>query len=420
MSQGLTFPPELVEAVVEQIDADKSLQAFSLVCRGFAGTCQRRLFHTLALHIDLAPDSFFSPSLKTFKRALCLFNSSPHLVLYVRELAMTMYPSNHIERADAVGDVLDLLRGLEKFTIEGCAGFCWFQISAEIFPPLWRLIQRPSLRSFSLSKIADIPCALLHYAAVSFSQLSINFTSFDIHNQYQQFRHSPDPPFLSDDTFRQGASSVEHITILSLWEEADMDEIMLRDGMQCALRNLRRLDLRVANYGLDGTRFLRNSAFSSTLTYLGLDWWSSAPAPHTITLPFLPALQTLALRIDFNLAGAEGPSHWTQMIESALADVDVPASSPILEWLHIVICGGGLRPVGAPKTPTWPTPAPWPPFDTPHYAQSLARLREVRCRLENGAHQFSLDTFVGYMEAIFPGPREAGILSFESSGYRDI
>ncbi|KAJ7125319.1 hypothetical protein C8R44DRAFT_875131 [Mycena epipterygia] len=374
MSQALIFPPELVEVVIEQIDSQAFIEEIDtsiiLVSREFAGPCQRRLFHTLALHIDLAPDPLFSPPLKTFKRAQSVLTSSPHLAHHVRELVMHITPQSMSSERTL----------LEKFTIVGGAGFdsVWSHLPAELLPLFWRVIQRPSLHSFRLIDIIGVPRALLHYAATSFSQLSINHTSFYINDPYPHVRRSPDPPFL---TLRQGASSVEHITILllpAILEGDDMCAVMLRDDMQRALRNF--------------------------------DWWFHALAPQ-ITLPLLPAL-----RFELDLGSASGPRHWTHRIEAVLATVNVPTSSPILKWLRIVI--RGFYPESASST--WPTPIPWPPFDTPHYVQSLTRLREVQCRLENAAHQFSLDTFVGYMEAIFPGPREAGMLSFETSRHRDI
>ncbi|KAF7302339.1 hypothetical protein HMN09_00867500 [Mycena chlorophos] len=79
------IPPELINAIVEHIPDDASLRSCCLAASIFRSPCQKRLFHSLSLHL---PSGGGTSDRKPFHALAKRFEENPHLTSLVKHLSL--------------------------------------------------------------------------------------------------------------------------------------------------------------------------------------------------------------------------------------------------------------------------------------------------------------------------------------------
>jgi hypothetical protein len=403
--------PELVEAIVDEIDGIHSLEQLSVAATCFAAPSQRRLFQSIVLTTDPAffPADVRAGAMRTFTHAFNLFSASPHLVAYVTDLVIVFSRGSN---PDCVDSVFDMLHELKNLKITGYSQGPWDEIRPAVRSSFHRMIQAPSIRLLHLEGIDGVPNALLSYAVRKFSQfLTTHVTPYE---------WPLDPP-LRNDSQPEELSPIRHLTVTSTLNPLYLDPAQICNFMrlpdtQSALQHLTRLDLCLAGLGcIHSLNFIRESLFLSKLEHLELMWTylTYISDPNTLHLPSLPALLTLTLLITDTRNRLFPTTPWDQVLKSALSTINLPANTPALEQLSFVICGGE-------ESEEHETPVPDSSFETQDYAHRLPNLRRVHCCLGKNAPKMSRDRFVAYMDATFPGPCAARILTYDTSHNYEI
>jgi hypothetical protein len=108
------FPQELIEAIVDEVEGTKNLQACSLTARAFLAASQSGLFRIMSLRWDSA-----SRNAAVLDRALSFLQEFPHLIPYVRDVTLDIPTSSYDQRT--LEAVLRRLRNLERLAINGHA-----------------------------------------------------------------------------------------------------------------------------------------------------------------------------------------------------------------------------------------------------------------------------------------------------------
>ncbi|KAJ7167194.1 hypothetical protein C8R43DRAFT_984470 [Mycena crocata] len=393
MSGFLDLPEELVEAIVEDIDAF-SLKQLSTVSKFFVPACQRRHFRTGKLALPKSKDC----SGLSFPGALDLFTASPHLAAYVHHISIYFFPpENELTKESDVDAVVRLLPSLKSLAmgLPGIVG--WDEIPADLARSIFCLIRLPTLRSLHLTYLDGIPWSLVTYAVRGMSQLTLSQTSLGDSNRLLKADPSPAarPP-------------LTHLTISFI--RPNVAEFFLCDDTQSALHSLELLDLLVN--GRD-PQFLCGWHPASLLTLKHLVLRSAYNRALSIDmhLPLIPNLETIELRLELGSARyvATARPEWKQVFAATLAAMSFPASTPALRCLRLTVFGGGYI------TESNYIPFAARLFATPDYTEHLPHLRQVHCRMESDVPSGSLEGFIAYMNATFTGPREAGILVCETA-----
>ncbi|KAJ7277939.1 hypothetical protein C8J57DRAFT_175599 [Mycena rebaudengoi] len=157
-----SLPPEILNAIVHEVDDAASLRRCSLVSTTFLHPSQQCLFRSLHLHPD------------DIQPAHTLFQSSPHLAIYVRDVKFDLEESwtqnlNYV----LVPFLLDMLSNIVSLRVRGTSA----NFSLANVPPLTsalcHALALPSLERFELANISDMPPSLLLTAVSSVTHLKI-------------------------------------------------------------------------------------------------------------------------------------------------------------------------------------------------------------------------------------------------------
>ncbi|KAJ7167175.1 hypothetical protein C8R43DRAFT_984434 [Mycena crocata] len=422
MSGFLQLPEELVETIVEEMDVGSS-RVLSTVSTSFVNTCQRRHFRSLVLATSDSTPPMASgfrvvqPMAASFSCAAALFTTSPHLASYVRDLTV------HVSSKD-VGDpakemdidtVVQSLRYLKSLTIEGrmtgaSSLVYWEQISSNLMPSIYCMIQLPTIRSLSLKRFKSVPSTLITHAVRSFLQFSIDLVEI--------VENTVTPSFRTDD--HPTPSQLEQLSIGN--PLSPTEEFILRPEIQSALCGLQSLALHTKYFP---PQSLHNLMFLSTLKHLV--FLHNVPFPTH--LPLLPHLTTLDLQFRPTSTQDNPRPDWKQMFAFTLSNLSFAASTPMLEYLRFAIILDG-RSFDPPDSDF--IPIPMAPFDVPDYAQRLPHLRQIHCRIpfpkvrnipsryvklamRISRANIPLEEFSSYMQATFPAPEEDRILFCDAS-----
>ncbi|KAJ6546651.1 hypothetical protein DFH09DRAFT_1367191 [Mycena vulgaris] len=142
------IPPELIDAIVEEVDNIKSLKACSLVASNFRVMSQRILLCSVTLD-----DSY-----RWQYPALCtLLTESPHVAEYIT--GFTLRPSSEYQFGDSQR-LLAKLTNVRRFTIRGGYGYMWSQLGP-VAEGILAFIQRQELAELQVTHVRDIPLAVL-------------------------------------------------------------------------------------------------------------------------------------------------------------------------------------------------------------------------------------------------------------------
>jgi hypothetical protein len=157
-----SLPPEILNVIVHEVDDTASLRRCSLVSTTFLYPSQQCLFHSLHLHPD------------DIQPAHTLFQGSPHLAIYVRDVKLDLEESwtQNLDYA-LVPSLLGMLSNIESLRVRGTSA----NFSLANVPPLTsalcHALALPSLERFELADISDVPPSLLLTAVSSVTHLKI-------------------------------------------------------------------------------------------------------------------------------------------------------------------------------------------------------------------------------------------------------
>ncbi|KAJ7453102.1 hypothetical protein FB451DRAFT_1520166 [Mycena latifolia] len=387
---NLRLPQELIEAIVYEFD-DKSpcLTTCSKTAKTFRVPCQRRIFRALVLHSE---ETGFS---NTFRRAFDLFEVSPHLTVYVRNLKTPLptveKETRYLER------ILRALHNLERFMISNRGeSINWSPTPSSLASAVFRTISLPSLDRLHLVNIFNLPCSLVYLAASATRVLSLDSVRIRT--------------LAADTPSVPSTLQLEHL-ILSSRSLADASHFLRNLTREGYLQRLRRLSLKLETFPYENY-LLIFAPLSRVIQHLEIDF---STCRELINIPRFELLQVLELSfyigMSRHLPNNLGP------IVSAL-----PETAPLLERLTLIL---GVMPC-IPEIP-WTIDGPYPTFDTGFMERrDLSRLRNVTCCLHlmmdyfHGDQDVSYNEFVPAMEGKLPGLRGTDMLTFtrRSSSYR--
>ncbi|KAJ7890371.1 hypothetical protein B0H13DRAFT_2665997 [Mycena leptocephala] len=337
------FPQELIEAIVDEVEGTKNLQACSLTARAFLAASQSGLFRIMSLRWDSA-----SRNAAVLDRALSFLQEFPHFIPYVRDVTLDIPTSSYDQTT--LEAVLRRLRNLERLAINGHAQK-WHQVIPSLASTILATISLPTLQRLHLFRIWELPASVVLHAASSVRVLSLNRVS----------------PCIPKDT------------------PADITpNIHLENFILPSCLTTQAL-LRACNFLLTAQTLRRLAADANTAYYHTLAASSSAHLRHLVLecgifstpldLPHLPALQSITL-IVIRSENSEG--RWRLPWNLTPAIAALPAFAPVLEALTLTI---HIRPLDASGEPLWDDYNAFPVFSSPSYQQDLPHLHNIHCSL---------------------------------------
>ncbi|KAK7455745.1 hypothetical protein VKT23_010777 [Stygiomarasmius scandens] len=119
------IPQELIDRIVEELFGDKdSLHSCALTSQSFRVPSQKCLFHRIELYAEKQRWSHRGASFDEFTLNLCerlysLFETSPHLANYIKDLAIFDPGDTWLTEENSLPFILPLLTNLERIYISG-------------------------------------------------------------------------------------------------------------------------------------------------------------------------------------------------------------------------------------------------------------------------------------------------------------
>ncbi|KAJ7615475.1 hypothetical protein FB45DRAFT_1108171 [Roridomyces roridus] len=157
----ITWPQNLLDAVVEEISDMITLKRCSLASRSFVVPCQRRLFHVVVVE----------DTETSIRRTTQQFAAFPHLRSYVKELDITAPESK--KQLKELASLLPMFQDSARMKWSGTE---WPEY---LVAALKESLQNPSMQSLTLMICENMAPSLLSYAATSVSQLDLSIVSLD-------------------------------------------------------------------------------------------------------------------------------------------------------------------------------------------------------------------------------------------------
>ncbi|KAJ6495352.1 hypothetical protein C8R45DRAFT_167963 [Mycena sanguinolenta] len=319
-SSEAVIPPELIDAIICEVDDVDSLKACSLVASCWRSQSQRILYSTLTVRVDNCAALYK------------LFTESPHIADYVTSLIMrTVYanlPSSNIEKFRRI---LTKLRNVRWCTLDGSWG-CYFMPADpgppfDIPPPVLDFLVLQPLRGLSLSCVR-IPTSVLWYFLTTVPDLAFREDSLLIHDAIP-------------------LTVMQAPVLRSLFVDSTVKGV---GPYVVHLQNRRCLDaLRHFSFRTPGDEWAAKlvQTASRTLEHIHFNFSGDFP----LNLPYLPALRTLQLTFPLDLSSrfcalAALPA-WPAFISrttDTMSSLVMPETFPALAELHIDhhFAGGGV------------------------------------------------------------------------------
>ncbi|KAJ6495354.1 hypothetical protein C8R45DRAFT_986903 [Mycena sanguinolenta] len=262
------IPPELIDAIISEVDDMDSLKACSLVASRLRSKCQRILYSTLTVQVDNCAALWK------------LLTDSPHLADYVTSLILkTLYPTTRGPDLEKLRQILVKLRNVSRCTLNGYWGRSPMHVAPgnPVVPPLdipplvlGFLVLQP-LRALSLSCVR-IPTSVLWHLLTTAAELSLSSDSMLLH-----------------DVIPPTSTAVKTPVLRSLFLDSTVKDIgpyLVHPQSIWCLDTLRHFSFRTPG-GAWAAQLIQTA--SRTLQYLHFNCLE-----HPLSnLPHLPALRTL-------------------------------------------------------------------------------------------------------------------------------
>ncbi|KAJ7176992.1 hypothetical protein C8R46DRAFT_1077964 [Mycena filopes] len=312
------LPVELIDQVLDNLEATSDRMALALVSRAFAHPAQRRLFRVLTLS---SPED-----VKELKQLSIILSDNPDLGLHVRDLFIELELGTPAVCAPLVR-ILRLLKAVRRVTIapriEGLyQSWLWAHWPTDLQMALTTLLTLPSMRGLVLVQCCGVPAALIRYGIASYTEMALQVTDIDFHKI--KFPKGSDGP------------SLEHLVLdYSPVKSHSFHTLLLSDDVTASLGRLKRLELILHEQGQNSfdapkaiirkySSSLRHITITPRCLYTDFDL-------STIDLPDLPSLKSLGVR-----------THLTRRLLSATHSllrfiIALPPRTPRLQFLTITL-----------------------------------------------------------------------------------
>ncbi|KAJ7484946.1 hypothetical protein B0H11DRAFT_2019345 [Mycena galericulata] len=363
------LPHELIDSILEDV-SDSSLAACSLTARAFVPVSQRRLFRRMTLS-----------NIAAYERTARLLSSSPHLWQHFRFLAIDInqVPRNY----PLLKAILEPLTEIEYLSITGRNT----QLGEN--PCLIDFLSLPSIKCFALAGIRGVPSSLISLVFNS-SFKEVFFSSLLILGKEEAEEWSP-----STDLWKVTISADRYRSMLPF---------MLHPKRMPSLCRIKHLSVAIPAIVEALVNKFKDLLVlcSSTLEYLSLE------LERSLALPALPALRTLELMLDTELA--KSPARLHTIIAETIT------SLPHLESLTLAFLDRfrGLHPPPH-LTPRhqWTGHRPWMWADIDSLLVDTPHLRSVQVSLRYLEHEPErYAAFVPFMQSQLPRAFDAGFITF--------
>ncbi|KAJ7930841.1 hypothetical protein B0H13DRAFT_875725 [Mycena leptocephala] len=264
--------PELVDLIVDNVEASEDLKALSLVCRTFVPNIQWRIFRRLTLASDTLP------------RLSVVFSASPHIGAYVRDLHINLNIGNSQIHAP-LARTLRLLSRVNRVAISTVDWQFWYWNSCpkELHTALISLMSLPTMRCLALVRCCGVPAALIRHAIGAYKEVVLQVADIDFKRKLK---------FVPSGN----GESLRHLVLpdYSPVETPDFHTLMLSDEVKASSTHLQHLEMVIPlrNFeGLDDV-IVKHAASLQRLTLV----YPYSQHPPIVQLPVLPRLRFLTLR----------------------------------------------------------------------------------------------------------------------------
>ncbi|KAF7377192.1 hypothetical protein MSAN_00138700 [Mycena sanguinolenta] len=383
------LPQEIVDLILDEIDAQADLKTLTLLSRTFVVPGQSRLFRTLTLATG------------TMVRLSDHLSQSPHIGPYVRDLYLNL----HVRPDDIqapLAQAIQLLSKVNRVTISALSGqpwlfWSWNACSKELQTALISLFSLPTMRSLALVRCCGLPAALISHAIACYEEVILQVTDIDV---------KPEIVFGK----RSEAKPLRHLVLLDYSPAAtpDVHALLLRPEAKAASAHLQHLELAFptplrARDGFDVIPDYAPSLQQLTVTFYRSAFYVTIAHSFSgfpqVKLPALPQLRTLNLRGQV--------SSFSSVPDSLLLFIaGLWSLTPKLELLDIDL--GGIT-ESLPNAPSASA--------ADEALMRLPHLREVRFTMAVTSSTFYPDKhqICSEIRACLPRANAAGILSFPES-----
>ncbi|KAJ7039309.1 hypothetical protein C8F04DRAFT_1086398 [Mycena alexandri] len=390
------MPLELVEEILTGADIE-SLRTCSLLSSSTMELSQRLLFRSVVMPYE------------NISRAQSLFEGSPHIAGYIRDLDVRLSGDNSTQWAAdhaTLGSILTTgkLCNLQSLTLRGEYEDCqWAELPLLLQTGLHGLLASTYLHTLNLTRIHDVPLSLIILALSSVRRLGLYRLTIDaayhsLDNYLQLYQLIPRTEQLT----RREAHHSEARPFLA-------DLIVVQKGGPAYLENVRRLAVGLySGILLDSLRLI--GATANTLRYLEL---GCGDLPQPIDLPYLPSLQIIELKVYLG-----NPVHLPENLHVAIAAF--PTTIPAIELIRLTF-HRSMYPEGRA---TWADGTGPLPVLNRSYGERLPRLRTVHCHMwSEGRFDEPYPDFAVYIiHEKLPGLAGTGVLKISAGGdeYDDL
>ncbi|KAJ6452784.1 hypothetical protein C8R45DRAFT_1193487 [Mycena sanguinolenta] len=171
----LHLPQEIVDLILDEIDAQADVKTLTLVSRTFVVPGQCRLFRTLTLATDTVVG--LSDNL----------SQSPHIGQYVRDIYLNLHVRPHNIQAP-LAQAIQLLTEVYRVTIFALVGqpwlfWSWNACSKELQTALISLFSLPTIRSLALVRCCGLPAVLISHALACYEEVILQVTDIDVKSE---------------------------------------------------------------------------------------------------------------------------------------------------------------------------------------------------------------------------------------------
>ncbi|KAJ7343913.1 hypothetical protein DFH08DRAFT_937694 [Mycena albidolilacea] len=295
------LPAELVDLIIDNVDAHEDLKTLILVSHTFLSAGQWRLFRCLTLGAN------------TVAQLSEVLSQSPHLASYVRDLHISLR-LNQSENHVPLVNILRLLIGVKRVAISGEDWQFWFWTAwpTELRAAIISLLSLPAMHSLAVIRCCGVPAALLWHAFACYKEVVLQIGDLDLALKVK-FGKSCEPKSLDHLVLIEGSST----------DTPDVHTFFLSPAVNSASAHLQHLEIALpSRQHADSLEIV--SKYAASLQHLTISFFWDLPPTN---LPVLPRLRTLNFRASVVRLGGTLRLLMTQL----------PSIAPRLELLGITL-----------------------------------------------------------------------------------